>query len=379
MGAASATPEKLVEYSDAMTHATGELAAWVRGVLNRRIFDYQSGAIDFGNDIPGLSGSHRGRDTIGIEVDSLLTRMYATDQQVRAVGDAFARAGGYSTLDPPFQLLTVVHTTDAALDANSPLGIARRLLGNSGALHPINVSPEQLKAVKEASAETGVSERLLLAILWQEQQWYQNDEPGLWGPERVAAFYADFYGQVASKWGYWLGGWSSDEQDKSLGITHLKLGTVRRVMEANRAAFTMDGRFLGDLNDGQLLAYVERNPDEDIRITAYYMRLMSENPHGASSDKQLFMLYAYDKEARRDANASYHDGDGLANYRPRALNWDHLQQPLDDAAAWASLAEAQRRQALAQLASETPRGRPLDLHPLYAPPGVATKTTGTYP
>ncbi|MGN5389950.1 hypothetical protein [Streptomyces sp. JL7001] len=29
---------------------------------------------------------------------------------------------------------------------------------------------------------TGISRKLLLAILWQEQQWYQNFSPGLTGP-----------------------------------------------------------------------------------------------------------------------------------------------------------------------------------------------------
>lgn len=117
-GEASATPGKLFDYSDRTTQATGELAAWVRGTLREYITAYQAGAVDFGNDIRGISGSHRGGDTIGIEVDSLLTRVYATDRSVRHTGHAFAAAGGGSArgdLGIARPTTGPVKTTDAAL------------------------------------------------------------------------------------------------------------------------------------------------------------------------------------------------------------------------------------------------------------------------
>ncbi|NIY65299.1 hypothetical protein [Streptomyces malaysiensis] len=61
-----------------------------------------------------------------------------------------------------------------ALKKNSPLAIALRLTGAPDGPHPINVSPSQLAAVERAAKETGMSKTLLLSILWQEQQWYQN-------------------------------------------------------------------------------------------------------------------------------------------------------------------------------------------------------------
>ncbi|WP_448318650.1 hypothetical protein [Streptomyces sp. CO7] len=73
-----------------------------------------------------------------------------------------------------------------SLSGDSPLAIALRLSGGLDGVHPINVPPNILDAVKLASAETGISRKLLMAILWQEQQWYQNHNPSLRGP--LAAF-----------------------------------------------------------------------------------------------------------------------------------------------------------------------------------------------
>ncbi len=51
-----------------------------------------------------------------------------------------------------------------ALTPGSPLAIALALSGGIDGLHPVNVSPAQIAAVNRASAETGISRKLLLAI-----------------------------------------------------------------------------------------------------------------------------------------------------------------------------------------------------------------------
>ncbi|MEU8872875.1 hypothetical protein AB0D24_17210 [Streptomyces javensis] len=122
MGKASATPEKLFHYSDQTTRTAGDLAAWVRGSLAQYIAAFQAGAIDYGNDIRGITGSHRGGDTIGIEVNSLLTRVWETDRGVKDTGRAFATAGGGSgrtDLGLPHWTMGPVHTTDAAVEAQA--------------------------------------------------------------------------------------------------------------------------------------------------------------------------------------------------------------------------------------------------------------------
>ena len=367
MGDASATPEKLLEDSRRTVPATSELADWIRRVLTRCVVDYQVAAIDYGNDIAGLTGGHRDSDTIGISALAVLADIDATDRRVKEIGDAFARAGGYSTLNAPgSQPVTAVHTTDAALETQSPEAIARRLLAGPGGLHPINVSPALLEGVREASERTGVSERLLLAILWQEQQWYQNDEPGLSGPETEIGRIYDLLAQQARQ--------LVQGKDKSLGITHVKLATARRIINGDRSMFTIDGRFLGGMSDVDLEAYIEANPEMDIFLTASYLRQLGDNPYGAASDKQLFMLYAWEDPRRRDANFKYQDRTPSVqgDYRSRAQNWDRLQQHLDDAAAWASLTDAERRETLDRLAKESGQGQPPILKPLFTPPGVIT-------
>ncbi len=68
-----------------------------------------------------------------------------------------------------------------------------------------SVPPNVLNEVKLASAETGVSQKLPLAILWQEQQWYQNSNPSLSGPLTEFGRFFD--------WSLTLGA----KPDKSLG------------------------------------------------------------------------------------------------------------------------------------------------------------------
>ncbi|WP_344339328.1 class I SAM-dependent methyltransferase, partial [Kitasatospora putterlickiae] len=248
---------------------------------------------------------------------------------------------------------------------NSALAVALRLQGGASGLHGINVSPAQIEAARKASAETGMSLDLILAIMWQEQQWYQNYEPNLDGPLTAAGRRAN---------------WASEETfkpDKSLGITHIKLATARGVINEFPGSFPG----LGRLSDSQLAKYIEENPNEDIRLSAYYMKQLQKSPHGATTDKQLFMLYAADTPQVRDSNARYGDDSAQrrAAIKDRADNWDRLQEALRDANAWNGLPESERRKALDVLAAQTPYDREVDLNPLYTGAGVSSSTYGTAP
>ncbi|MDI5963460.1 hypothetical protein [Streptantibioticus silvisoli] len=256
-----------------------------------------------------------------------------------------------------------------AHEADSPLGIALRLNQGPDGLHPLNISATQLDAVRQASQETGISQQLLMSIVWQEQQWYQNSDPGLGGPQALAGHLFDWALEQTVK------------PDKSLGITHMKIPTARQVIARDRAAFTVDGTYLDDLDDARLTKYIEQNPGEDIRLSAHYLRQMKSDQHGAVTDKQLFLLYAADDPQMRDANARYGDDTAVRGgaIRPRAEHWETLQPRLHDAGAWAALTNSQRQQALNEIAAQTPAGTSFDLSPLYTPPGVTTTGTGTGP
>ncbi|MFD0375549.1 hypothetical protein [Streptomyces sp. NPDC127112] len=257
-----------------------------------------------------------------------------------------------------------------ALTPGSPLAIALALSGGVDGLHPINVSPAQFAAVTRASAETGISRKLLLAILWQEQQWYQNFSPSLKGPLPEFGRFFD---------------WTLEESikpDKSLGITHMKSGTARQVLENHREAFTLaDGTFLGSLGDAELTKYIEKNPDENIRMSAYYLNDLERNPYGARTDKQLFTLYAADTPEVRELNEQYSDESGSrgGDIRHRGENWDKVEPHLDDAMAWYALTDEQRATAMRQLESQTPAGHHVSIDPIYHEGGGPNTGTGTGP
>lgn len=137
-----------------------------------------------------------------------------------------------------------------------------------------------------------------MSILWQEQQWYQNGDPGLGGPQGWFGHVFDWALEGTAKPG------------KSIGITHMKLATARQVIANDPAAFMTDGRSLNDLSDSQLTKYMEENPNEDIRLSAHYLAQLQQNQHGATTDKDLFLLYAADTQQVRDANSQYGDDTG---------------------------------------------------------------------
>ncbi|MFE1415571.1 hypothetical protein ACFW6F_32965 [Streptomyces sp. NPDC058746] len=259
---------------------------------------------------------------------------------------------------------------EEALTPGSPLAVALALAGGTDGLHPINVSPAQFAAVNRAAAETGISRKLLLAILWQEQQWYQNFSPGLTGPLAQAGRIFDWTLQQTVK------------PDKSLGITHMKSDTAREVMGRNREAFTLpDGTYLGHLDDAQLTKYIEENPDENVRLSAYHLQGLREQPYGARTDKQLFTLYAADTPGVRELNEQYGDeSENRANdIRTRGENWDKLEPHLDDAMAWNALTDEQRATAVRQLESQTPAGHHVSVDPIYHEAGGPYMGTGTGP
>ncbi len=135
----------------------------------------------------------------------------------------------------------------------------------------------------------------------------------------------------------------------------MKPDTAREVMGHNREAFTLtDGTFLGDLDDAQLTKYIEENPDENIRMSAYHLLRMQEEPYGARTDKQLFTLYAADTQEVRELNEQYGDesGNRAFDIKTRGENWDRLEPHLDDAMAWHALTDEQRATAVRQLESQ---------------------------
>ncbi|MFP8884390.1 hypothetical protein [Streptomyces mangrovi] len=247
-----------------------------------------------------------------------------------------------------------------ALKDDSPLGIALRLSGGLDGLHRINVPPTVLAAVDRAALETGMSRKLLLAVLWQEQQWHQNHSPSLRGP--VTEFGRFF------NWSLAVG----PKPDKSLGITHIKLETARRTMANHPQAFRLtDGRSLNDVSDAELAAEIEANPELDVRLSAYHLMDLKENPYGSRSDKDLFVLYAADTSEVRELNEQYgiESDQRRGDIKARGENWDKIEPHIEDAMAWEALGEEERVSATRQLESHTPAGHSVSVAPIYSTGG----------
>ncbi|MFJ9695551.1 hypothetical protein [Kitasatospora sp. NPDC101183] len=301
-------------------------------------------------------------DTVEQARHLILSALRSATEADTAAADALRTLAGLASLQDPAAARELLNG-----DGIGALAVALRLQGGAGGggLHGINVPQPLIEAARMASAETGVSLDLILAVLWQEQQWYQNFEPDLNGPLTAAGREAD---------------WAAEETfkpTKSLGITHMKLATARSVIDASPGDFPdLDG-----LTDSQLARHIEQHPDEDVRLSAHYLKQLRNDPHGATTDKELFMLYAADTQQVRDSNARYGDDSSQrgGSIKSRADNWDHLQQSLRDADAWNGLPESERRKALDTLAAQTPYDRKVDLNPLYSGAGVSSSTYGTGP
>ncbi|MGD9483738.1 hypothetical protein WDH52_10825 [Streptomyces sp. TRM70308] len=256
-------------------------------------------------------------------------------------------------------------TVAEALNTTSPISIAMRLSGGLDGLHSINVPPHVLASVDRAATETGVSRRLLLAILWQEQQWYQNFNPSLKGP--VASFGRFFNWTLAE----------TLKPDKSLGITHIKLDTAREVLEEHSARFRMsDGRYVKSLNDAELAKYIEVNPGEAVRMSAFHLFELRETiAYGADDDKDLFVLYAADTPAVRESNEMHgEDSDERGGaIKSRGENYDDILPHIDDAMLWNDLSEHEREYALRHLEDELQPGERVTVEPIFGPGAVVEK------
>lgn len=202
-----------------------------------------------------------------------------------------------------------------------------------------------------------------MSILWQEQQWYQNFEPRLRGPLTAFGRFFDWSLQQTIK------------PDNSLGITHVKLETARKVIDGNPGAFILsDGTHVNDLSDAELTKYIEENPNENIRMSAYHLQQLRSQPYGADTDKQIFTLYAADTPDVREKNEEYGDEseDRGGAIRSRGENWDKLQPHLEDAMAWEALSDEERAQAVQQMEANTPAVHHLSVEPIYAAGGPTT-------
>ncbi|MGV9311758.1 hypothetical protein ACWDR0_06135 [Streptomyces sp. NPDC003691] len=255
-----------------------------------------------------------------------------------------------------------------ALNPNSPLAIALRLSGGLDGVHPINVPPTVLAAVDRAARETGMSRKLLLAILWQEQQWYQNFNPsgsGIWAS----------FGRFAN----WAAIASGQVPDKSLGIVHIKPESARKVAADNAGKFMLtDGRDVKDLSNEELAVLIENDPDLSVRLAAHHLAALQANQHGSATDKHLFLLYAADTPQMRESNEQYGDESGPRGgaIRPRANNWDRIEPHLDDAMAWNDLTPEQRAQAFEQVRSQAPAGTDVSVDSVIRPDSADGKGTG---
>ncbi|GGO34711.1 hypothetical protein [Streptomyces lasiicapitis] len=327
---------------------------------------YPSGRVELAQPI----ASEPGADKYESEADAHVQHAHevVSDALVKASRADIEIAGRLRTIEG----LTAVSDPKVArqaLEPGSPLGIALRLTGGLDGVHRINVPPAVLAAVDRASKETGVSRKLLLATLWQEQQWYQNYDRGLRSP-------------LSELWrvGEWMAA-STFKSDKSLGITHMKLETARQVLREYPGQFRLeDGRLLRDVSDTELAAKIEGNPELDVRLSAYLLKYKGEDPQGSDSDKQLFTLYSADTSQVRSYNerygdeSDYRDGD----IKRRGNNWDRIEPHIDDAIAWRNLTEKEREDAMAQLQAQTP-GRQVSLDPIYGHQPVGEGGPGLIP
>ncbi|GHJ24693.1 MULTISPECIES: hypothetical protein [Streptomyces] len=317
----------------------------------------ESGRVQLDHPVASKPGSDSHMEPVDhaqMLVDEALNRANKAD--VEAARDLRTIAGLTNVSD--------VALIRQALEDDSPLALALRLNQGRGDIHPINVSQSQLRAVENAARETGISKKLLLSILWQEQQWYQNIDPGLNGP---ASWVGRFTNQIFQE---------TIKPDKSLGITHIKPDTARQVLRAHPEQFTHNGAPLSRMDDSQLSRYIEEHPNDAIRMSAYHLRDLRANGYGGGTDKALFTLYAADTPDVREKNEAYGDESDMrgGDIKARGRNWDRISPYIDDAMAWERLTEKERAAAVRQLEAQTPAGHHISLDPIYAAGGPTTGT-----
>jgi hypothetical protein len=149
----------------------------------------------------------------------------------------------------------------------------------------------------------------------------------------------------------------------------MKLETIRATLAHHQDAFTTaDGGRVSDLGDSRLTQYIEENPNDAIRLSAYHLKdLRDKDAYGASTDKHLFTLYAADTADVRERNETYGDDSAHrgGDIRARGENWDRIDPHIDDVMAWERLSDRERRDAVAAIEHGTPAEHHVPLDPIY--------------
>lgn len=206
--------------------------------------------------------------------------------------------------------------------------------------HPLNVQPSLMAAARQAAQRYGISENLLSMILWQEQQWYQNDG----GTKGIMP---------------WIGHQFNDglqetlRPNKSMGITHLKAQTALDVL-ARDGVKDENGRLHKTYSQSDIASKLEDDPRFAIDVAARYLGQIQGEAGGNWSDKQTFFIYSADGNDVRTGNRKYGDatdGRGFAIHQ-RGVNFDKVAPSIQAQQLWSRLSPADRARALQQLGGQ---------------------------
>ncbi|MGH8884603.1 MAG: hypothetical protein ACRDYX_05415 [Egibacteraceae bacterium] len=294
---------------------------------------YATRSREFGADHTALA------QDLGVYAKGMVER----DVWVGRIGEAFRQADRATGPVPPGVVLTTDEAVNAARERIA-LDIARQLLQYQD--HPVNLSPELVQYAREVARQVGISEQLMLMILWQEQQWYQNADPA--GP-------VDEFGQFFN--------WSLRElgirPDKSLGVAHMKVSTLRDLIRTHHLT-DVNGRDLNSYSDDELAKWLEVDQRSAIYLAGLYLKDL-QHKQGDWSDKQTFYLYASDSDQVREGNRKFGDAtEGRQNeIYERGKNWDRVMPAIDAALEWERLSPEERRRALETLAAQRSPDPPL--------------------
>lgn len=259
------------------------------------------------------------------------------------------------------------------LGPQDPLSILLRLTAYQK--DRLNLPPDLIAYAKEAAAKYGISEDLMLITLVQEQQWYQQHDPGLDGVLTKLGRFGDWvYREVK-------------DPIKSLGIVHMKPGTARQIALDHDIRLA-DGTPLSSLSDTELTVAIEENPKLAIDLAAQHLADLRRPPDagrnlpGADTDYGVFLLYSADTQQVRDYNEWLEDDPGprSGDIGPRGEDFHAIQQQLLDTRSWEALTPEQREAALKEVGATMPHGsesKPFTLYPTA--PGVPTTVTSTRP
>ncbi|GAA2738691.1 hypothetical protein [Actinocorallia aurantiaca] len=235
--------------------------------------------------------------------------------------------------------------------------------------HPVNLPPGLVELARQLARRHGISDRLMLMTLWQEQQWYQNH--GGYGPfSTLTEKFGNEFNKNYQKY---------RDETKSMGISHMKAETARDIVTQHGMADS-NGRPYSSYNDQELAERIEDDPQFALDLTARYLAdIQNEDEEQPWSDKQTFLLYAVgDDEGTREANRQYGDSteDRKHDIRLRAENWDRVAPVIDVQQDWERLSPEDRQRALDSLGSS---GRGDSLNLPYAQPHAPSPQPGPSP